>query len=408
MTEEVVLTGIGAVTSLGATATETWNQLCSGATGVATIAGFDPDAEGCRTRVAAAVGDGSLPAAFDVDDRATGRGATYGLAATAEALEDAGFDPESPSWTSEEGDPTRVGTAIACAFGGVPAFETAMERDRPDPRFVLRYLPNLPAGHVSMAIGATGPNRAPATACAAGTHAIADAVGDIQAGRADVVIAGGAEGAVSPMGVGAFEAMRALSGHDDPTATPRPFDADRDGFVIGEGSGIMVLEAASHARDRNVTPYATVTGTGRSADSHHPTRPPADGNGLRRAIEEALETADCPPDAVDHVNAHATGTPEGDAAEATALTDIFAAVPPVTAPKAAIGHALGAAGAIEAIVAAKSIESDRIPPVHTYDHPDPDCPVPVADATMDQEVDTVVTTSAGFGGTNGALLLEEP
>lgn len=404
MGRRVVITGVGAVTSVGATASSTWDALCAGESGAGTIERFDPEAEGLRTEIACEVtADPTVPAAGD--DRAVGRVAEYGLAAAREALADAGYNPKQPEW-----DARRAGTSVACALGGVPEAEAAATADgRPPPRFLLTYLPNMVAGHLSETFDARGPARAPATACAAGTHALADAVDDVRRDRADVVLAGGAEAAVSPLGVGSFEVMRALSRRsDDPTAASRPFDADRDGFVLGEGSGMLVLEAEERARERGAPIYATVSGAGSTADAHHPTRPPDGGEGLRRCVERALADAGLSADRVDTVNAHGTSTSAGDAAEAAALDGVFRATPPVTSVKSQLGHALGAAGAIEAVVAAKSVASGTIPPTINYETPDPDCDVPVVTEPTEAEVDALVSTSAGFGGTNGALVLESP
>ncbi|MHC3437771.1 beta-ketoacyl-[acyl-carrier-protein] synthase family protein [Natrialbaceae archaeon A-gly3] len=396
---DVVVTGIGAVTSLGETADRTWDALCAGDSGAGPITRFDPEEAGVRSQVACEVGSG--PDDDRVDDRSMGRYAEFAVAAAAEAIEDAGFDPATPGW-----DPERVGTSIASALGGFPEIEAAAGT-RPSPRFLITALANLAAGHVSMCFDARGPNRTPATACAAGTHAIADAVADIQCGRADVVLAGGAEAPISPLGVGSFGTMRALSTrNDDPTGASRPFDADRDGFVLGEGGAVLVLESRAHAEDRNVSPYAAVTGAGRTADAHHPTRPAEGGSGLCRAIERALTDAGRDPADVDHVNAHGTSTPAGDARETEAFRTVFPKAPPVTSVKGSVGHALGAAGAIESAIVARSIADGVIPPTANYETPDPDCDVPVVAETREADLEAVVTTSAGFGGTNGALVFE--
>jgi 3-oxoacyl-[acyl-carrier-protein] synthase II len=327
------------------------------------------------------------------------------LAAAYEAISDAGYDSDEPGW-----DPERAGTSVACSLGGLPELEAAVKADsRPSPRFLLTYLPNMVGGHLSMAFDARGPARSQAAACAAGTHALVDAAADVRCGRADVVLAGGAEAGITPLGVGSFETMRALSTRtDDPTTASRPFDADRDGFVLGEGSGMLVLEAEERARERGATIYAMLSGTGLTADAHHPTQPAEGGTGLRRCIERALVDAGLSPDTVDHVNAHGTGTPAGDAAEATALNDIFGTPPPTTSSKSQLGHALGAAGAIESVVAAQTLATGTVPPTINYETPDPDCDLPVVTEPEHTDADALVSTSAGFGGTNGALLFESP
>lgn len=404
MDRAVAITGLGAVTPLGTTATETWDALCAGERSGDRIRRFDPDEAGLRTTVACEV-DEAPPIPWEVDERTVGRAARYGLAAAHEALADAGYDPEDPAW-----EPERVGTSIACALGGVPEIEAAArDGSRPSPRFLLTYLPNLVGGHLSMAVNARGPSRSQAAACAAGAHSLADAAEDIRRGRADIVLAGGAESAISPIGVGSFESMRALSGRDDdPAAACRPFDADRDGFVLGEGSAILVLEPLSYAQERGAPIYAILSGSGMTADAYHPVRPAENGTGLARSVERALAVAGLPPGAIDHVNAHGTGTLAGDAAEAAALSEIFGTVPPTTSVKGALGHALGAAGAIEAVVAAQTIESRSLPPTANHETSDPDCDLPIVTEQTDDVVGAVVTTSAGFGGTNGVLVLEAP
>lgn len=246
---DVVVTGVGAVTSVGSDADTTWERVLAGESGAGEVTQFDPGETDLRTTIAceAAVDDDAVEG---IDDRTMGRFTKFAMAATVEALDDAGLDPEEDDW-----HPERVGTSIATGLAGLPEIEAAVG-ERPSPRFLLTALANLAAGHVSIAVDARGPNRAPATACAAGTHATADAVTDVRAGRADVVVAGGAEAPISPLGVGGFEAMRALSSRADPATASRPFDADRDGFVLGEGSGVLVLESREHATDRGATPVA--------------------------------------------------------------------------------------------------------------------------------------------------------
>jgi len=406
MSREVVVTGLGLVTPLGESVERTWTGLLEGASGAGPITHFDPDETSLRASIACEVGTEPAAVAPDdrVDDRTMGRYAQFAVAATAEALEDAGFDAASPDWNAE-----RVGTSIGSGLAGLSEIEAAAGA-RPSPSFLVSALTNLAAGHVSMTIGAKGPNCAPGTACSAGTHAIAAAADDIRRGRGDVVVAGGTDAAISPLGVGSFDAMRALSTTADPTAASRPFDSDRDGLVLSEGCGIVVLEAREHARERNATPYAAITGAGRTADAHHPTRPAESGDGLRRCLEQALSDADRESAAVDHVNAHATSTPVGDAREADALAAVFdePGVPPTTSIKGHLGHALGAAGAIEAAIVARTIAEGTIPPTLNYETPDPDCDLPVVTEPRETAVDVAVSTSAGFGGTNGVLVFERP
>jgi 3-oxoacyl-[acyl-carrier-protein] synthase II len=325
------------------------------------------------------------------------------LHATTEAVADAGLDGNGDALPTAA---DRVGTSVGTALGGQSAVEESVG-ERPSPRLLVSSLSNLAAGHVAGTFDARGPQRTPATACAAGLDAVATAARDVAAGRADVMLAGGTESAISPAGMGSFDAMRALSTrNDDPGAALRPFDADRDGFVLGEGAAMLVLETAEHAAARDVDPLAGITGAASTADAHHPTRPPEDGTGLRRCIDRALSAAERSPAAVDHVNAHGTATPVGDSAEASALRDVFEDVPPVTSLKGHLGHTLGAAGAIEAAMLARSVAEGTIPPTLNYETPDPDCDIPVVDAPRSASLDVAVSTAAGFGGVNGGLVME--
>jgi 3-oxoacyl-[acyl-carrier-protein] synthase II len=400
MNRGVCITGVGAVTPVGTTAERTWQAIRAGESGVTRLSRFDPEGTALSSRIAGEV-DGDAGAADLVEERTMGRYARFALAASDEAIADAGLAPGD--WPSE-----RVGVSIGSGIGGFPDVEAGITGDRIDPYFTLRFLPNLPAGHVSEAFDARGPNRAPATACAAGTHAIGEAARDVRAGRADVMIAGGTESSLTPTALRGFDAMRALSTrNDDPPAASRPFDADRDGFVMAEGAGIVILEAADHAADRGAEPLAALTGYARTADAHHPTKPPEDARGLRRSMRRALDDAGRAPDAVDHVNAHGTSTPRGDAHEATAVAAVFDDPPPVTSTKSAIGHALGASGAIEAVVTARAVAEGVRPPTINHDTPDPACDVPVVDSLQDAASAVAISNSAGFGGTNGTLVVEE-
>jgi len=400
---DVVVTGLGAVTPLGADAASTWTAAVGGESGAGPITRFDPDDYRLRSRVACEV-DGEFTDHERVDDRSTGRFARMAVVAATEAVGDAGLDPDAPEWPAE-----RVGTAIATGFGGIPEYEAGhdavSEGGRVSPRFLVRHLPNLAAGHVSIALDTRGPSRAPATACAAGASALADAADDVRTGRADVVVAGGCEASLTPTVVVGFDAMRALTRSDDPAAASRPFDADRDGFVVAEGSGVLVLEAREHARERGVEPYAELAGVGLTSDATHPTRPAADARGLRRAMATAAERAGV--DRVDVVDAHATSTPRGDAHEATAIraaTD----EPLVWAPKGALGHTLGAAGAVETLLGVRAVETGTVPPTLNHETPDEDCPVDVRTDAVDLDPGSVLCNAAGFGGTNVSLCLTRP
>lgn len=402
MPDHAVVTGVGSLTPLGTDAAETWQALLATKSGITQLSRFDPTDTNLRATLAGEV-TGDLAAHPAVDPTTMGRYAQLAVVATIEALDDAALDPDTDGWPA-----TRAGVSIASGLGGIAEVEAAVTGARIKPQFTIRHLANLAAGHVSQHIDARGPTRTPATACAAGTHAIADALADIQAGRAEVMIAGGTEAPLTPTAMRGFDAMRALSTRDAPTAASCPFDADRDGFVMAEGAGMLILEAPSHAAARDVTPMARITGAARTADAHHPTRPPADARGLRRCLIQALENANRVPSSVDHINAHATGTPRGDAREATAFDHVFSAVPPTTAIKSMTGHTLGASGAIEAVVATQAVSTGTRPPTANYAAPDPDCDIPVVTAPQSTDAPVVLSTSAGFGGTNGALVIESP
>lgn len=401
---DVVITGVGAVTPVGGTAQATWEAITRGESGAGPVTGFDMatlDRE-FRSQIACEV-DRDTTAHPCVNERNMARHSQFGVVAAAEALADAGFG-QDPEWD----DPSRVGVSIGNCLGESGDMGSAAVALRNDgsvsTRLSVRYLPNMPSGYVSITFDAQGPNRAPATACAAGTHAIARGVDDIRLERADVMIVGGSETGVRPVPFAGFDVIRALSTRNDQPATAsRPFDESRDGFVMAEGGGILILEAADHAEQRGASTYARVAGVGQSGDAEHPTRPPSDARGLSSAVTRALEDADIERSAVDHVNTHGTSTPRGDDHEMTCLRSVFETVPPVTSVKGSLGHTLGAAGAIEAVIAALSIHEETIPP--TVNHETTGDSFPVVAETRSQPVETVVSNSAGFGGTNGTVVL---
>lgn len=407
MEPDVLVTGIGLVTPVGVGREPAWAALGAGESGADAVSGFDPAERSLRSRIACQV-ETDCTDHPRVDPRSTGRHQRFALIAADEALADADLAPGSEAWT-----PERVGVALGTGLGGARegdrAIRNAEPGDRPSPRLLLRVLPNLGAGHLSIEFDARGPNRAPATACAAGGHALEQAAREIRAGNADAMLAGGAEAPVSPDVMAAFDAMRALSArNDDPETAMRPFDADRDGFVVAEGAAVLVLEAADHAAARDATPYATLAGWGASGDAAHPTRPPPDARGLVRSMRDALAVAGTPPGSVDCVSAHATSTPTGDAHESTAVTEVFDEPPGVWAPKSALGHTLGAAGAIEAALAALAIHTGVVPGTINLDRQDEDCPVPVVTRTRRAAPETILSNAAGFGGTNSSLVVTAP
>lgn len=402
---DVVVTGLGAVTPVGASVSETWESVKKGESGASSISLFDPDEYEYDFRANAACEVDIDPTDRDVvDERSMGRHSQLGVIAAKEAMEDAGFGTD-PSWN----EPQNVGVSFASCVGGQLEIEENLrgiyDSGSIATRFSIQFLPNSTAGHNSILFDAQGPNRAPSTACAAGTHAICDAVDDIRLGRADVMIAGGSDAGVCSIVVGGFDVLRALTTkHDDPADAIRPFDEDRDGFLLGEGAGTLVLESAEHAEQRGAPIYATIEGVGLSGDADHPARPARDARGLKASVRSALDEAGREPDQIDHVNAHGTATPRGDEHEALCLDEVFDDVPPVTSVKSMMGHTLGASGAIEAVISTLAIRDDVLPPTANYETPDPDCDVPVVGETTSADVDSVVSNSAGFGGTNGTLV----
>jgi len=413
MTERrrVVVTGMGMVTALGNDVASTWAGLVAGRSGARTIEAFDPSR--LSSRIGAEVRDFDAGRVLDRKElRRTDRCVQFGLVAAREALDQAGL-PER-----FEGDlAERTGVILGTGLGGVgtliDGFTTNAMRgpDRISPFLIPMGIPNIGAGQVAIQFGMTGPNFTTVSACATGGHALGESSEIIRRGDADLMVAGGTEAGIYEAIVGGFASMRALSTrNDDPTAASRPFDAERDGFVIGEGAGVVVLEALEHAEARGAEILAELAGYGATADASHITLPAPGGIGAVRAARRAFEKAGLTPDDVDHVNAHATSTPEGDKAELQAIRTIFGASAEritVTANKSMLGHTLGAAGAIEAIVSIMTIREGCIPPTVNLAEPDPegagmDLTPNVATA---RPVRAVLSNSFGFGGQNTAIIL---
>jgi 3-oxoacyl-[acyl-carrier-protein] synthase II len=401
-----VVTGLGLVTPLGTGVEPTWEGVRSGVSSAAHITRFDADDYSRIPDVACEVD--SDPSEWpETDTQKMGRYAQFAVKAAAEALDHAGFDPDDPSY-----DSAAVGTSIASAMGGLPEFEGYSRSVADDewitPRAMLTFLPSLASSYASIEFDARGPNRASSAACAAGGQSIADAIVDIEAGRADVMLAGAAEGIISPTPLAGFSALRGMTtSTDDPASACRPFDADRDGTVLGEGAAVLVIEDDEHARDRGATPLATISGFGLSADASHPAKPIESAAGLVAALQSAFDDADTSPSETDYVSAHATGTPAGDEHEATGLDEFFAECPPVTSVKPATGHTLGASGAVEAALAVQSIRESEVPPTVNCDRRDEACDVPVVTAPREEDVTVVASNSLGFGGTNCTLVIED-
>jgi 3-oxoacyl-[acyl-carrier-protein] synthase II len=418
----VVITGMGMVTPLGMGVDHNWDAITNGKSGLKKIEHFD--VSDITSQIAGIIpktdsenptnGDFNADLYHDPkEQRKTDIFITYGLAAAEEAIEDAGWKP-----TDEESQ-NRTGVLIGSGIGGLDEiYKTSTLLNERGPRrvspfFVPAALINLPSGHVSIKYGFRGPNHAVVTACATGTHAIGDAARLIALDDADVMIAGGAEGAVCRLGVAGFAAARALStGYNDtPEQASRPWDQDRDGFVIGEGAGIVVLEEYEHAKARGAKIYGEVIGYGLSGDAHHITSPAADGNGGYRAMEAALKRAKLNPTDIDYINAHGTSTPMGDGIECGTVKRLFEPAldkVSMSSTKSAIGHLLGAAGAVEAIYATKAMQTGIVPPTLNLDNPSEDCLG--IDLTpkvaKEKKIDTVLSNSFGFGGTNASLIMK--
>ena len=409
MNRRVVVTGIGLVSCVGLTADETWASLVAGRGGIGPITRFD--AEAFRCRFAGEV-KGFDPERFmpKKEIKKFDTFIHFAAAAAKEAVETSGL-------TVTEENATRIGTYVGSGIGGFSVIEREHEAflkggpGRISPFFIPAAIVNLASGYVSIMYGLKGPNSATCTACSSGAHAVGDSFKIIQRGDADVMVCGGAEAAITPMGVGGFAAMRALSTrNDDPARASRPFDKEREGFVIGEGAGILVLEELEHARARGATIYAEVVGYGMTGDAFHITQPSEDADGARRVMEAALADAGVKPEEVGYINAHGTSTPYNDRLETLAIKRVFnddAYRIPVSSTKSMTGHLLGAAGGLEAGILALAIHSQTIPPTINYQTPDPDCDLDyVPNEARQATFRYGLSNSFGFGGTNAALLMK--
>ena len=413
----VVVTGLGLVTPLACGVEETWSRLLQGQSGAGPITRFD--ASNVTTTYACEVkhGDGSN-GTFNPDDwmepkeqRKVDDFILYGVAAATQAVEDSGWKPE------DEDSRCRTGVMIGSGIGGLNSIaETAVlikERGprRVSPFFIPGALINLVSGHVSIRYGFKGPNHAVVTACSTGAHAIGDAARLIKDGDADVMVAGGAEASISEIGIAGFNACKALSTKraDDPQAASRPYDADRDGFVMGEGAGVVVLEEYEHAKARGAKIYAEVVGYGLSGDAYHITAPSEDGDGAERCMRAALAKAGLQPSDVDYINAHGTST-MADVIELGAVERLMgeaAGSVTMSSTKSMTGHLLGAAGAIEAIFSVLAIRDQVAPPTINLDTPAVDTPVDLAaNAKRERKIDVALSNSFGFGGTNASVLFK--
>lgn len=409
MTDRVVVTGIGLVTPVGSDRKTTWNSLLEGKSGIDYISLFD--AEGYESRIAAEVdGFDAAPILGRKEARRLDRFAQFACVAALEALEDAGLD-----MANEDAD--RVGVLIGSGVGGIITITEqhkilqARGPKRVSPFLVPMMLGDMASGQVSMMIGAKGPNFSTVSACATGTDSIGEALEMIRRGRADVVIAGGTEAAVCEIGVAGFNACMALSTrNDDPQAASRPFDTGRDGFVLGEGAGLVVLESLEHAEKRGANVLAELAGYGASSDAHHVTQPHPEGEGAARAMKWAIEDAKLVPENVDYINAHGTSTPLNDKFETIAVKRMYgdhAYNLKMSSTKSMTGHLLGAAGGIEAAFSVLAIKEGIIPPTINIDDPDPECDLDyVANTAVKQDVNVAMSNSLGFGGHNASLVFK--
>jgi 3-oxoacyl-[acyl-carrier-protein] synthase II len=406
----VVITGMGTVTPLGIGVDETWQAMLAGKSGVGPITQFDP-AE-FTTKIAAEVKDFDPANYIEAKEiKKMDRFIHFAVAAAKMAMDQSGLQV-----TEENAE--RVGVMVGSGMGGLIAIEKHHEvmlnrgPKKITPFFIPMLIINLASGQISIMYGAKGPNSAVVTACATGTHNLGDAYKIIQRDDADVMIAGGTEACITRMGIGGFNAMKALSTrNDEPERASRPFERDRDGFIMGEGAGVMVLEELEFAKKRGANILAEIGGYGLSGDAYHLTAPAPNGEGAARCIKMALKDGGIAPEEVDYINAHGTSTKFNDEFETMAIKNVLGAHAykiPVSSTKSMTGHLLGAAGGVEAVVAVMSILNGKVPPTINYENPDPECDLDyVPNTARDARVNVVMSNSFGFGGTNGCLLFKK-
>jgi len=406
----VVVTGLGAITPIGNTVDDYWDGLKSGRNGVAPITLFDASSHACRF---AAEVKNLDPKGFlePKESKRWDRFSKFGVIAAKQALADSGL-------IIKESNASRIGVIIGSGVGGLLTMETQSHvladkgPSRVSPFTVPMMIPNMATGLAAIALGTKGPSSAVATACAAGSNAIGDAFRLLQLGKADAMVCGGAEASITPLGVAGFASAKALSfRNDDPMTASRPFDAERDGFVIGEGSGVMVLETLEHAQQRDAPIHAEIIGYGTTCDAHHITSPSPGGIGGAEAIRLALQDGKLNPESVDYINAHGTSTPANDKNETSAIKTVFgdrANQIPVSSTKSMTGHLLGGSGGIEAVACVLSLKHGVIPPTINYSNPDSDCDLDyVPNTARDQISKVVLSNSFGFGGHNVCLAFRQ-
>jgi len=410
MKKKVLVTGMGVISPIGNSIDEYWNGLINGKNGVDYIKSFDTEAY--DTKFAAEIKN------FDVTDYLDRKEARrmdlfthYALVAAQFAIADSGLKLENE-------DLTRFGVILGTGIGGMQVYHkntvNLIEHGpkRISPFFIPMLIADIAPGHISIRYGFKGPNFTTASACASSSHAIGTALRTIQYGDADVMIAGGTEGTVTPMCIGGFNSMRALSTRNDaPQKASRPFDADRDGFVVGEGSGILILESEEHAIKRGAKIYAEIAGAGATADAHHITAPSPDGDGAIRVMKMAIQDAGLTTDDVDYINAHGTSTPHNDKTESLAIKTLFderAKQIPISSTKSMIGHLLGASGSLEFIATVLTIANSKIHPTINYENPDPECDLNYTpNKAIEKTVEVAISNSFGFGGHNACLLAKK-
>ncbi|MCE5195222.1 MAG: beta-ketoacyl-ACP synthase II [Nitrospiraceae bacterium] len=405
----VVVTGVGLITPVGIGVEQSWHALLEGRSGIRKLTRFD--ASTFPTQIAGEV-EGFNPEDYiePKEVKKMDRFIHFAIAASSMAMKDSGL-------SITKSDAERAGVIIGSGIGGLPAIEHYHEiylekgQRRISPFFIPMLIINLAAGHVSMKYGAKGPNSALATACASGSHAIGDAFKLIQWGDADVMIAGGSESVITPLGVGGFNAMKALSiRNDEPEKASRPFDIDRDGFVMGEGSGMMILESLEYAKARGARIYAEIAGYGRTSDAYHMTAPAPEGEGAARCMSLALKDAAINPSDIDYINAHGTSTKYGDELESIAIKTVLkehAYKVAVSSTKSMTGHLLGASGGVEAVICALTMRDNTVPPTINLDNQDPQCDLDyVPNKARKMEINIAMSNSFGFGGTNACLVLK--
>jgi 3-oxoacyl-[acyl-carrier-protein] synthase II len=406
----VVVTGLGLITSLGIGVEKNWEGLINGKSGIKRITHFDPSS--FKTHIASEVSGFNPENYLEIKEiKKMDRFIHLAVAASMIAIKDSQLK-------IEEQNADRVGVFVGSGMGGLPAIEhyhkVLLEKGprRITPFFIPMVIINLAAGQISIKFGARGPNYAPATACATGSHAIGDAYKVIQRGDADAIIAGGTESVITPMGIGGFNAMKALSTrNNEPEKASRPFDIDRDGFVMGEGAGILILEELNHAVTRKARVYAEIAGYGITGDAYHISSPAPAGEGAARCMKMALKDADIDPTKINYINAHGTSTKYGDELETSAIKTVFkehAYKVAVSSTKSMTGHLLGAAGGVEGNVCVLSIYNDTIPPTINLDNPDPECDLDyVPHKARKATVNYAMSNSFGFGGTNACLIFKK-